>query len=95
MSGYGTFLPFVALQHHGNYLGYRRHVADGAGRPSLTPSGRAANCSLDHLVGAAEQVQRERNTERLGGLEVDDQFDLRGLLDRQVGGLLAIENPAV
>jgi len=31
-----TFLPFMALQHHGNYWGYRRHVADGAGRPSLT-----------------------------------------------------------
>jgi hypothetical protein len=30
------FLPFVALQHHGSYRGYRRHVADGAGRPSLT-----------------------------------------------------------
>jgi hypothetical protein len=36
MSPSGTFLPFMALQHHGNYWGYRRHVADGAGRPSLT-----------------------------------------------------------
>jgi hypothetical protein len=33
------FLPFVALQHHGSYRGYRRHVADGAGRPSLTHLG--------------------------------------------------------
>ncbi len=32
----GTFLPFVALQHHGSYGGYRRHVGDGAARPSLT-----------------------------------------------------------
>ena len=31
----GMFLPFMALQHHGSYRGYRRHVADGAGRPSL------------------------------------------------------------
>jgi hypothetical protein len=42
---------------------------------SVPPSGRAANCSLDHLVGAAEQVQRERNTERLGGgFEVEILF---------------------
>ena len=33
------FLPFVTLQHHGSYRGYRRHVADGAGRPSLTQRG--------------------------------------------------------
>jgi hypothetical protein len=32
--------PFVALQHHGSYRGYRRHVADGAGRPSLTTQNR-------------------------------------------------------
>ena len=35
MSEFGTFLPFVASQHHGRYRGYRRHVTDGAGRPSL------------------------------------------------------------
>src|SRR4051794_24274619 len=31
--------------------------------------------SLDHLVGAAEQRQRDREAERLGGLEVDYQLD--------------------
>jgi hypothetical protein len=35
-AGFGTFLPSVALQHHGGYRGYRRHFADGGGRPSLT-----------------------------------------------------------
>ena len=38
----GTFLPFVALQHHGSYRGYKRHVGDGAARPSLTRGGRDA-----------------------------------------------------
>ena len=37
-------------------------------------------------------TRRDGEAERLGGLEIDDQFDFRGLLDRQVGGLLAFEN---
>jgi hypothetical protein len=49
---------------------------------------------FDHLVGAGEQRQRHGEAERPGGLEVDDQLDLGGLLNRQVGGLLALENPA-
>src|SRR5439155_1185218 len=48
--------------------------------------------SCDHLVGAAREGQRHGNAERLGGLEVEDQLDLRGLLHRQVSGLLAPEN---
>ena len=36
----------------------------------------------------------ERQTERLRGLEVDDQLELGALIDRQIGGLLALENPA-
>ena len=37
---------------------------------------------LDHFVGAVENRERDCQTERLGGLEIDDQFDFRGLLDR-------------
>src|SRR5262245_7974188 len=49
--------------------------------------------SFNHLVGA--RLQREWNGEpqRLRGLEIDHQFEFRGLLDRQVGRLFAFENP--
>ena len=51
---------------------------------------------LDHLVGAAEQRQREGEAERLGGLEIDNELDFCKQLDRQVGGLLPVENaPAI
>jgi hypothetical protein len=50
--------------------------------------------SFDHLVGAARHGQRDVDPERLGGLEVDVQLDFRCLLDRQIGRLRALENPA-
>jgi len=40
---------------------------------------------FDHLISAVEDRERDRHTERLGGLEIDDQFDFRGLLNRQLG----------
>jgi len=48
---------------------------------------------FEHLVGAAGQGQRDGDAEFLGSLEVDVELDFRGLLDGQVGGLLALENP--
>jgi hypothetical protein len=38
--------------------------------------------SFDHLVGAAEQRKRDGESERPGGLEVEDQLDFCGLLNR-------------
>src|SRR6516165_3346829 len=50
--------------------------------------------SLDHLVGATEERDRNGEAQRAGRREVDDQLDFGGLLDGQVGGLLALENSA-
>src|ERR1035438_88801 len=49
--------------------------------------------SFDHLVGDGEQPGRQREAERLGSLEVDDQLEFDRLHDRQIGGLLALEDP--
>jgi hypothetical protein len=38
-------------------------------------------CSFDYLVGAPEKRHRDREPERLGGLEVQDQLDLGRMLN--------------
>jgi hypothetical protein len=40
--------------------------------------------SFDNIIGAREQCRRQFETERLGGLEIDEQLNLCGLLDRQI-----------
>jgi hypothetical protein len=48
--------------------------------------------SLDDLVRPHENRLRDRQAEGLRGLEVDDQLELCGLLNREVGGLRALQN---
>src|SRR5215475_13520033 len=46
-----------------------------------------ASPSLNHLIRPREQRRGNRQAESFGGLEVDDELKLRGLLDRKVAGL--------
>jgi hypothetical protein len=47
---------------------------------------------LDHLIGQEEQRWRHRDPQYLGGLQVNDQLELRRLLHRQVGGLGTLQD---
>ena len=42
---------------------------------------------FEHLIGQQEQRWRHRDPQRLGGLQIDHELELHGLLDREVGGL--------
>ena len=48
--------------------------------------------SFDHLIGASEQLGWHGEPECFRGLEIDHQFDLAALLDREVSRLSALEN---
>ena len=47
---------------------------------------------MDHLVRQAEDGSWDRETQGLGGLEVDDQLELGRLLHGQIGRLGAFED---
>jgi hypothetical protein len=48
--------------------------------------------SLDDLIRPRQQRRRDREAEGFGGLEVDDQLKLRGLLDWQIAWLCTPED---
>src|SRR5213596_2222420 len=75
----------LARLHRGHPLIRRRRM------PLCVLSGKPRPASLDDLVGAAEQHGRDRQVERLGGLEVDDQLELHWLLHRDIGRLGAFK----
>src|SRR5260370_6493125 len=67
----------------------------GHRRPSRPcPKGAKSGSPIlfDHLVGAEEQRGRHGEAERGGGLEIDRQFDVGGLFDRNVRGRCAVQD---
>ena len=45
------------------------------------------------LSARASAIRRNRHADLLGGFEIDDELKLRRLLDGQVGGLGAFQDP--
>ena len=50
-------------------------------RPRRNSCAATKSVLLDHLISGCEQRRRDGQSEHLGGLEVDDQFELRGSLN--------------
>ena len=46
---------------------------------------------LDHLTRPLQEHRRDRQAEGLGGLEIDDEFELGGLLNGQIGYLHSMQ----
>jgi hypothetical protein len=75
-----------------------------AGTTATTPAssadhdtnGERKSCEVmqlfDHLVGAYQESFGDVQSQRLGGLHVDDQLEFRCLLDWQVRGFGALQN---
>ena len=55
-------------------------------------STRYSALSFYDLVRSRQHVRRNRQTDLLGGFEVDDEFELGGLLDRKIRGLGAFQD---
>src|SRR5215813_1714544 len=51
-----------------------------------------ARCLLNYLVRPRQYVRRNRQTDLLGGFQINDEFELHRLLYWEVGGLRALEN---
>src|SRR5262249_48298773 len=69
-----------------------RRAARRGGSRSDCPRMRVGR-SLDHLIRPRQQRRGDRQAERLGGLEVDDQLELGRLLDWEIGRLRTLANP--
>src|SRR6516225_3632216 len=66
--------------------------SQGSGLSILTEPHDELASSLDHLVGALLQKPGHVEAERPCGLEVDNQLEFRGLLDRHIRRLPTLQN---
>ena len=82
--------PTACLGHYTS-----RITCDGFDREASCCTVKAGDVrfrSFNDLIRPQQQRRRDSEAERLGGLEVDHQLELRGLLDRKVGGLGAFQD---
>jgi hypothetical protein len=79
-----SLAPFyaVVICLHPRPLFPQKQTFVAALRTSAKCHKQTSTYSLDHLVGAAEQREREGEPECFGGLEIDSHLDSRDLLHR-------------
>ena len=68
-----------------------------SGHAAAAPPSSVMNSRRSHSITSSARASSVGGTveaERLGGLEVDHELELGRLIDRQVGGLFALENPS-
>src|SRR6266566_696247 len=85
----GTPTPNVPLSGRGASTARARSAVAGCSAPeyndAVEPIAHGfALRSLDDLVGTGQHGLRNRQPDRLGGFEIDDQLELRRLLHGQV-----------
>jgi len=79
----------TALTLEADLAGSRRDVSEV---PEAVVSTRSKKRLFDYVGGGHLDDRRHREAERLRRFEIDDEFDLRGLLHRKLGGLLTLED---
>jgi len=79
-----TLLSFTDVPKLQTLIPLKSHKTDDFCMPFPSRGLRKLAGLPDHLVRLEEERRGYRQSEVLGGLEVDDQLELRGLLHRQV-----------
>src|SRR6266436_5352113 len=74
-----------ALPSNSDIARRRRHFA-------FMPFPEVARISIDHLVGTQQERRRNGQAECACCIQVHDEFELEGLLDRQLSRLCATQN---
>src|SRR5262245_31757454 len=89
--------PVIAganVSDHRGTQGYKPRYRREENRPYPHRSGDVSRrCLADHLVRLEQQYRRDLQAQCPGGLEIDGESKARRLLERQINGLSAFENP--
>src|SRR5947209_5928285 len=80
-----TFMPSTKPASFRPWVKARRRSAFGCGD-------EGCRNPITGIAGCSEQRKWERNSERLGSFEVEDQLDFGGLLDWQISRFVPFEN---